>query len=48
MDDECCSQISRHKIPQYIFFVAEFPMTASGKVQKFKLRETFENRRGEQ
>lgn len=43
----CDGQISRHKIPRYLFFVDEFPMTASGKVQKFKLREIFENRRGE-
>ena len=32
-------RIARHKIPKYFFFVEEFPMTASGKVQKFKLRE---------
>ncbi|MEG0271762.1 MAG: AMP-binding protein [Hydrogenoanaerobacterium sp.] len=28
-----------HKIPSYIQFVKEFPMTASGKIQKFKMRE---------
>lgn len=44
----CDGQISRHKIPRYIFFMAEYPMTASGKVQKFKLRELFEIRRGEE
>ena len=37
--DFCRGQISRHKIPKYIFFVDEFPMTASGKIQKYKLRE---------
>jgi fatty-acyl-CoA synthase len=26
-------------VPKYIRFVTEFPMTASGKIQKFKLRE---------
>ena len=37
---ECCrGKIARYKIPQYIFFVDEFPMTASGKIQKYKLRE---------
>lgn len=44
----CDGQISRHKIPRYMFFMAEYPMTASGKVQKFKLRELFEIRRGEE
>lgn len=32
-------KISRHKIPRYIHFCEEFPMTASGKIQKFKLRQ---------
>lgn len=32
-------KISRHKIPRYIRFCDEFPMTASGKIQKFKLRQ---------
>ncbi len=31
--------MSRHKVPKYIAFVDEFPMTASGKIQKFKLRD---------
>ncbi len=35
----CKDQISYHKIPKYIFFVDEYPTTASGKIQKFKLRE---------
>ncbi|WP_010530740.1 AMP-binding protein [Lentibacillus jeotgali] len=35
----CEGNISRHKIPKYIKFTAEYPMTASGKIQKFKLRE---------
>ena len=37
--DFCRGKISRYKIPKYIFFVEEFPMTASGKIQKYKLRE---------
>jgi fatty-acyl-CoA synthase len=37
--DFCRGQISRFKIPKYIFFLKEFPMTASGKIQKYKLRE---------
>lgn len=35
----CTGKISRHKIPRYIEFTEEYPMTASGKIQKFKLRE---------
>jgi fatty-acyl-CoA synthase len=37
--DFCRGEISRYKIPKYIFFIDEFPMTASGKIQKFKLRD---------
>lgn len=35
----CDGRIARFKIPRSIRFVGSFPMTASGKVQKFKLRE---------
>jgi fatty-acyl-CoA synthase len=35
----CQGQISRYKIPRYVFFVDQFPMTGSGKIQKYKLRE---------
>ncbi|MCU1724201.1 AMP-binding protein [Pseudomonas sp. 5P_5.1_Bac1] len=35
----CEGQIARYKIPRYIRFVASYPMTLSGKVQKFKMRE---------
>ncbi len=35
----CNGRIARFKIPRRIRFVDSFPMTASGKVQKFKLRE---------
>jgi fatty-acyl-CoA synthase len=37
--DFCRGQIARFKIPKYIFFVNDFPMTASGKIQKYKLSE---------
>jgi fatty-acyl-CoA synthase len=36
--DACRGKISRFKIPRYLFFVDSFPMTASGKIQKYKLR----------
>lgn len=39
----CRGKISRHKIPRYIEFTASYPMTASGKIQKFKLREQAES-----
>ena len=37
--DFCRGQIANHKIPRYVSFVDDYPMTASGKIQKFKLRE---------
>jgi fatty-acyl-CoA synthase len=35
----CRDGISRHKVPKYIRFVTSFPLTASGKVKKFELKE---------
>jgi fatty-acyl-CoA synthase len=35
----CGGQIARHKVPRHIRFVDGFPMTVTGKVQKFKMRE---------
>ena len=35
----CRDKIAKFKIPQHIRFVSEYPMTASGKIQKYKLRE---------
>lgn len=37
--DFCRGQIARHKIPRYVFFVDGYPLTASGKIQKYKLGE---------
>ena len=39
----CQGKIARFKIPKYFRFVNDFPMTASGKIQKFKLREMHEH-----
>jgi fatty-acyl-CoA synthase len=39
IQDYCRGKIARYKIPKYIFFTDSYPMTASGKIQKFKLRE---------
>jgi fatty-acyl-CoA synthase len=35
----CADSMARFKVPRYVRFVREFPMTASGKIQKYKLRE---------
>ncbi len=35
----CRGQIAHYKVPRYIKFVSEFPMTVTGKVQKFVMRE---------
>jgi len=37
--DFCRGKIARMKIPKYVAIVDTFPMTASGKIQKYKLRE---------
>ena len=37
--DFCEGKIAHYKIPRYVRFVQEFPMTATGKVQKFIMRE---------
>jgi fatty-acyl-CoA synthase len=38
--DFCKGKIAHTKVPKHIRFVDEFPMTVTGKVQKFKMRET--------
>ncbi|MCU0848799.1 MAG: AMP-binding protein [Spirochaetes bacterium] len=43
----CSGKIARHKVPRYWEFVNEFPMTASGKIQKFKLREMYSTKYAE-
>jgi fatty-acyl-CoA synthase len=35
----CRGQIAHYKIPRYVRFVGDFPMTVTGKVQKFAMRE---------
>jgi fatty-acyl-CoA synthase len=36
----CAGQLAHFKVPRYVLVVEEFPMTVTGKVQKFKMRET--------
>jgi fatty-acyl-CoA synthase len=35
----CKDRIAHYKVPRYVRFTREFPMTVTGKVQKYKLRE---------
>ena len=42
----CHGQIAHNKIPRYVEFVDEFPMTVTGKIQKFLMREAVEARLG--
>jgi fatty-acyl-CoA synthase len=42
----CQGQIAHNKIPRYVEFVDEFPMTVTGKIQKFLMREAVEARLG--
>lgn len=42
----CEAKLPRHKRPKWILPVAELPRTATGKVQRFKLRELLEQRQG--
>jgi fatty-acyl-CoA synthase len=37
--DYCRGKIARYKTPKYVTFLTGYPMTASGKIQKYKLRE---------
>ena len=46
MTDYIASHMARHKVPQYIEFVDEFPMNAAGKVLKYKMREEAAERLG--
>ncbi len=44
--DFCRGKIAHFKIPQYIRFVGQFPMTVTGKIQKFRMREVEIRERG--
>ena len=35
----CRERVAHFKVPRYLKFATEFPMTVTGKVQKFKMRE---------
>ena len=42
----CKGQIAHYKVPRYIRFVAAFPMTVTGKIQKFKIRDEMTDQLG--
>ena len=42
----CQGQIAHYKIPRHIRFVPAFPMTVTGKIQKFKIREAMKDELG--
>jgi len=44
--DFCKGQIAHYKVPRYICFVDAFPMTVTGKIQKFKIREAMKDQLG--
>ncbi|HEX7300969.1 MAG TPA: AMP-binding protein [Solirubrobacteraceae bacterium] len=44
--DFCRDRLAHFKVPRYVLFTDEFPMTVTGKVQKFKLREAAIERLG--
>ena len=39
MREFCRGRIAHYKVPRYVISVDEFPMTVTGKIQKFKLRD---------
>lgn len=48
VQDYCRKGLARHKMPKFVAFMEEFPMTANGKIQKFELRRLAEARVEEQ
>ena len=42
----CCGEIAHYKVPQYFRFIEAFPMTVTGKVQKYILRQTMADELG--
>ncbi|MBT8441316.1 MAG: AMP-binding protein, partial [Gammaproteobacteria bacterium] len=42
----CADQISHYKVPRYIKFVDEYPMTVTGKIQKFVMRKAYSEELG--
>jgi fatty-acyl-CoA synthase len=45
LKDYCRGRIAHFKIPRYVRFVTEFPMTVTGKLQKYRMREIMSSHR---
>ncbi len=44
----CRDEIAHYKIPKHVRFVKEFPMTVTGKIQKFEMRKAMIEESGDQ
>jgi fatty-acyl-CoA synthase len=42
----CTGRLAHYKVPRYVLVVDEFPMTVTGKIQKFKMRDASIERLG--
>ena len=42
----CKGQIAHYKVPRYIRFVTSFPMTVTGKIQKYLIRDQMKDELG--
>ena len=42
----CKGQVAHYKVPRYIRFVTGFPMTVTGKIQKFRIRDEMKDQLG--
>ncbi|GAA3238839.1 hypothetical protein GCM10017691_39430 [Pseudonocardia petroleophila] len=48
LKDFCRARVAHFKTPRFVLFVDEFPMTVTGKIQKFRLRDLAIERLGRQ
>ena len=46
MREFCKGNIAHYKVPRYMKFVDAFPMTSTGKIQKFRIRELMQEELG--
>ena len=44
--DFCRARLAHYKVPRYVRFVEQFPQTVTGKIQKFKIRESMKEELG--
>lgn len=46
LKDFCTGKVAHYKVPRYVKFVDEFPMTVTGKIQKFVMRDIMKEELG--